>query len=417
MEHVEAAFPDDPALQADMAATLTQTADALSDARASGMVDRAAMLLERAYGRDDRRTLAARQLVYHSDLLRGAGQIEQMERDLTLIRKLPASERDLLFPAAWLNCQRAHKARGTIDTFLPTLRDVRDQLSRESDADSGDKFSLDQQILLVETSTSDTARAIEGLRGMLDRASVLDQGEGAYTLSVLFELQQLQRTSGDRRGALQTLEWGAAICAELYGGMEQATHEWLSHLYRVALELHDYRRAVLAAREQVRAAEAMLGPQSLYTTKANGRLARALLALGENLEEAEKAARSAVEGAPELLGEGEGWALYHEAIWAWSIRSLGDPSRAEAVLRSRMEVETRAGRGTAANWVEIVQYTELAQCAMDQGEKARDMSSRVDAIESLLRVAERHAKELGPDWPSVQLVEAARARWESLRPR
>ncbi len=90
--------------------------------------------------------------------------------------------------------------------------------------------------------------------------------------------------------------------------------------------------------------------------------------------------------------------------------------RAESIIRSRMDVETRAGRPDSVNWVDVVRFTELAQCAMDTGEKRGDLESRTADIESLLQVAERHAKELGPDWPTVQLTEAARARWEAIRP-
>ncbi len=297
MEHVEESFPNDPALQADVAATLAQTANALSDPRDPQFCAQAAALLERAYGRDDPRTLVARQYIYHASLVNGrTSDVADMERDLATIRSLPPGKDGRMLLTAWATCLRAHEMRGTVGDILPTLRDIRAELDERSDIDSPLKLTLDLNILRVETMDTDPAAGLTRLRDMLHRAHQLDGGTGLHTLNILFDIHNFQRTMGDLTGAVATLEQGSVLCAKLYGGMDQATYEWLSNMYVVALQLRDYPRAEAAAREQVRGAEAMLGSHSFYTTKANGRLARTLLTQNKSLVEAERAARSCRRG-------------------------------------------------------------------------------------------------------------------------
>lgn len=418
MEHLEESFPNDPALQADVAATLAQTANALSDSRDPLFCTRAAALLERAYGRDDLRALVARQYMYHAALVNSnTTMLPDMERDLVVIRSLPLGQNDRLLQNSWSSIFRAYEQQKRAAEFLPTLREVRAELEERSPADSPHKLTLDLYILRTTLKTSDPVAAVQSLRDMLHRAHAMDGGMGPHTLSVLFEVQAAQSDGGDLNGALVTLEQGAAISAKVYGGMDQATYEWWSNIYFVSLLMHDFDRAEHAAREQVRGAQAMLGPHSFYTTKAYGRLARTLLTQGKNLEEAERAARASVEGAPELLASGDGWALYHEVLWSWAVRAGGDVDRAEAIIRKRMEVEASAGRPAAVNWVEIARATELAQCAMDRAVRDGTIAEQADEVERWLRIAEQHARDLGEDWPWVHLTTLARERWETIRPR
>ncbi len=417
-EHLEESFPGDVALQADMAAVLAQTGSVLSESRQPQLAARAESLLSRAYGRDDPRTQAARQYVY-SNMLANAqpSAVDEMRRDLDVIRARARSEdRELLAWARghWLS---AMGQLGRAREAIPLLREMRADLERDSAADSEDKMALDLAILRTDLMESRAAEGLEPIEGLLRRARTLEGGSGPAVLQVLFEKQLFERAAGDLSGAISTLREGAAMSAERYGGKDQRTYEWWSGLYTVAFDVQDLGLAEHAARQQVVGAEAMLGPHSFYTTKAHGRLARALLAQGKNLTEAERSARAAVDGAPELLAIGDGWALYHELLWAWAIRLRGDPVRAEAVIRDRVEVEANAGRPGSVSWVEIMRWTELAQCAMDRatlpGGGSTMSPGALLAVREMLATAERFAKELGPNWPSVQLFDAAQRRFEA----
>ncbi len=107
MEQLEASFPDDPALRADMAAALSQTAASISDPRLQSLQKRAAELLQQAYGINDRRTLIARHLLHSTMLLDGAGAaLPEIERDLAALRSpATATDRELLCRVATLYLQ------------------------------------------------------------------------------------------------------------------------------------------------------------------------------------------------------------------------------------------------------------------------------------------------------------------------
>ncbi len=417
-QHLEESFPGDAALQADMAAVLAQTGSVLSDSRQPQLALRAESLLSRAYGRDDPRTQTARQYVYSNMLANASsGSVDEMRRDLDVIRaRARPEDRELLVWARghWLEALRQ---LGRAREALPLLRELRGDMERESAADSVDKIVLELAILRTEFTESRASETLQPVRELLGRARALEEGSGSAVLQVLFEKQLFERAAGDARAAIETLREGAAMSVERYGGKDQRTYEWWSGLYSAAFQVQDLALAEHAARQQLEGAQAMLGPHSFYTTKAHGRLARTLLAQAKNLDEAARAARAAVDGAPELLAIGDGWALYHELLWAWAVRLGGDPARAERVIRDRLETETRQGRPESVSWVEIMRCTELAQCAMDRAEASPGSTPSPAAwtgISELLAAAERHARTLGPDWPSVQLYEAARRRFEAM---
>jgi serine/threonine protein kinase len=410
--HLDESFPHDPALQADMAEALCVTAGRMSDPRIEVFTQRAADLLERAYGRNDVRTLTARMRVYANYLLNGSSAfLPDAEHDLATIRALPQPANDILLRSAWgtyLGCLRAQDR--ALDA-VPMLRTIRSDLDRVSPADSFHKVALDTAIILAETTDARAGESVLAMAPLLARARALPQPDAdRATLDVLFNLQAHQANAGASDAAMHTLAQGIALSTRTNGGQDQGTYEWWNNLYAVALRTANLDVAEYAAREQVRASEAMLGAQSLYTTKANGRLARSLLAQGKSADEAERAARKAVESSPDLLAKGDGWVLYHEVIWAWSIRAGGDAQRAKAILEHRIGIETQAGRPHSIAWVEILRSTELANCELDLARAANDLPARRATIDAHLRHAELCAGDLPPDWPSVPLLRAARAR-------
>ncbi len=414
--HLEESFPNDPALQADMASALARTASDISDYRIGVFTSRAASLLSTAYGRDDPRTLAARQGTYSSELVNGSAvNIADMERDLNIIRHLPISENELLLQWAWSHYTQGLRMQNRGKEALDVLRSLRADIGQSMPGDSPTKIALDLAIIRLQTPEGDSRAALDAMPALLARARALPDTDSQWAvLSVLFDTQFHQSNMREFDAAMHTLSQGASLSSQLYGGMDQGTYEWWNNLYFVALMTQNFDIAEYAAREQLRGADAMLGPHSFYTTKAQGRLARSLLSQHKNLEEAERAARRAIDGAPEMLPIGEGWALYHELLWAWCIRLQGDPQRADRIIRDRMGNEVRAGRPVAVNWVELLRATELAQCEMDMGERAGDLPSRLPAIDALLSDAECWAEELGRDWPSVHLTEEARQRYDML---
>ncbi|MFO0831495.1 MAG: serine/threonine-protein kinase [Phycisphaerales bacterium] len=416
--HLESSFPDDPTLQADMAEALCATANRISDPRMLDFSRRAAGLLAQVYGNDDPRTLSARQLHYAQLVLNGyTGCLPDLQRDLALIRRLPQPENASLLRSAWSSIVTCQNALRRPQDATPILNAVRADMERANPEDSADKIRLDLAIIRSECGDDDPQRALSRIPALLDRARAVptDQVVPA-TLDVMFENQYQLAMAGRLDAAMNTLAHGAAISTSMYGGMDQGTYEWWNNLYFIALLANDLPVAEYAAREQLRGAQAMLGPHSTYTTKAQGRLARTLLSQKKNLEEAERNARLAVDGAPDLLATGDGWALYHELLWAWAIRTQGEPDRALRIIQARAEIESAAGRPTAVNWVELVRCTLRAECEMDLAERTGDLAARASRIARLLDEADCWGEQLGRDWPSVRLAEAARERLASLHP-
>ncbi len=412
--HLEEAFPNDPALRADMAWALAEAGNQISDPRIPEFAARAESLLSHAYGLDDPRTLVARQYVYASEIINGStARFADIERDLTTIRALPVGANEELLQRAWWHYVVCLRTQGREQDAISLLRELREDVDRSYAGDSTYKIGLDLAIVRAQATDEHATDALAAMPGLLARARALpgDVAEDAE-LAVLFDMQFHQANAGQYDAAMHTLAAGAAISTRRFGGMDQGTYEWWNNMYFIALVTQEYDFAEYAAREQLRGAEAMLGPHSLYTTKACGRVARTLLSRNVNLDEAERMARRAIEGSPDLLAIGDGWALYHELLWAWSVRLQGDPERARQIIRHRMEVETAAGRPNAVNWVELVRCTELAQCEMDFGDRRGDSADRAQLIGSLIRDGECYGEELGREWPSVRLIEAARARFD-----
>jgi serine/threonine protein kinase/tetratricopeptide (TPR) repeat protein len=415
MDRLEGAFPGDAALQADMAATLAQTAASLSDARLQTLQRQSALLLERAYGPDDRRSLVARHLLHSTMVLDGSpAPLEEMKSDLSLMRRLHAADRELLHRAARLYLQVMGQ-NNRLEEAMRLVEEIRQEMAQGGDASERDDaalLSLDTAILYAKTTTpAQAASAIESVGALLDRARAIDVTPGRLTLMVLFHKQEYQRAADDLKGAIETLEEGTELSTRFYGGMDKSSYEWWGTLYFVSIQARDFVTAEHAARQQLTGAQAMLGPHSLYTTKAYGRLARALLSQGTKLAEAERAARQAVDGAPDLLERGDGWAIFHEALWACAIRQQGDWERSLKVLRDRMTVETSAGRPNAVEWAEVVRWAELAQGEMDRAIAQDRWAERAAEIESCIRQSESFAAKLEPGWPSAQLAVDARARF------
>jgi hypothetical protein len=419
MDRLEGAFPGDAVLQADMAATLAQTATSLSDPRLQALQRRAATLLERAYGLEARSTLVARHLLHSTMVLDGSpAPLEEMKRDLALIRRASPADRELLHRAALLYLQVMRK-NNRLDEGMQLVEEIRQEMAQGAEGsvrDDAALLSLDAAILNARTITpAEAAIAVESVGALLERAKAIDVTPGRLTLMVLYHKQEYQRACGDLKGAIQTLEEGTALSTRFYGGMDKSSYEWWGTLSFVSIQARDFVTAEHTARQQLKGAQAMLGPHSLYTTKAYGRLARALLSQGTKLTEAERAARQAVDGAPDLLERGDGWAIFHEALWAWALRLQGDWDRSLNVLRDRMAVETSAGRPTAVEWAEVVRWAELAHGEMDRAIALDRWTQSEPEIEKCISQSESFAAKLEPGWPSVQLAVDARARFVAER--
>lgn len=410
---VESSFPDDPKLQADIASLLAQTSSDLSDKRARALALKAEQVLEKTYSHNDIRTIIARSrryggaiLAYELDILPEL----QSDIDVVLARKNDSDTRLLNSQCATLAA--CYSYLGKPHDALPTLMRVRSQLDKQTSEDNQYKITLDMLVLRVQSDTHSFEQTLAGLQDCLRRSELIAVDSKLMRVNMLFEIMALHRNAGDLIVAQELTVEGLAASVEVFGNESHSAYEWLSNLFAISMQLGDIETTECAARMQLEIAQKLLGPSSGYTTKSLGRVARTLLGANRNLGEAQRAARLAIDTSASDLEIGEGWALYHELLWAWAIRMQGDPQRAQEIILDRMDIESRAGRSRAAIWVEVIRWTQLAECEMDLAEQ--DSGRGLADAERCVREAVCHAEEIGYDWPSSKFAYAAQDRLRAM---
>jgi serine/threonine protein kinase len=416
---IESSFPNDPELQAEVALLIARSASGVADQRSGSMAVRAHVATERAFGLTDPRSLQALSLAMNEEF--NSSNYRLVPKGMLALDYLNATDDPANDPMAesfleslctaalsksnaaqartLLAARReAIKDRTNIKPVAFLLHDLMD--ARILGAEKGPRAALERFPALLATAESITDTRDDPLNG------------------VLFEMQRQQRAAGDFFGALQTLGEGTARSTRQWGGLDPSTYEWWGGMYFVAMQLGDYETAEWAARQQLFGASSMLGPTSQYTTKAQGRVARVLLAQGKNLPEAAALAKAAYEGTPELLAIFDGWAVYHELLYAWTVRLLGDPARAQRIIEDRYHASLYANIERNISWVELIRHSELSQCRMEVAEAAGVLSPEAaHAIEFDVQEAECFARDMGPTWPASRLATLARARWNAMRER
>jgi hypothetical protein len=306
-----------------------------------------------------------------------------------------------------------------IDDAQAFLQARRAALEARGPADTPEKINVDVASLAARHRGENPPLAISELDALLARARSLprtplaqDAIEGA-----LFRMVSFQRAAYDLDGAVSTTVSGIDLRVSRGLGADTGAYEWWSQLFRLALDAGHPALAELAAREQLAVAEAILGPNSTYTSKAMGRVARALLmnpGSPQRLLEAQRAAFAASRLDMTALDSFDGWAIYHETLAAWALRLRGEPAWALSVHHERREGERAAGI-TPVAWVTLIREAETAQCLMDLAAPLGMLPHEIaDIIEAHLREAECSASIMGVSWPASELARRARIRFDQI---
>lgn len=407
--HLEESFPGDLMLQADVAALLAQTSSDLSDKRSRVLALKAEQIFERTFGRDDIRTLMSRASRYSGAVLDGETSfLPDLERDVELVLARNDPQDVRLLNSLCATLVASYRALGRPHDVLPVLRRARAAMDQQRQEDDQFKIGCDTMMLRVQSDTASFEQTLAGLEECLKRAEVIAVDSAQVRVNLLFEVMSLHQNAGNLTLAQDLTVEGLARSVQVYGNHSHSAYEWLSNMYAISMDLGDAETTEFAARAQLDIAQKLLGPTSGYTTKSEGRVARALLGFGKNADEAQRVARLAVDASASDLAQGDGWALYHEMLWAWAIRAQGDPQRAREVIMDRMDAESRAGRSQAVAWVEVIRWTQLAQCEMDLA--AQDPRRSLADAQQYVEDAVCYAKVLGYDWPSSKFAYQAQDR-------
>ncbi len=411
---LESSFPDDPGLRAELGAMLAQTSINLTDPRSAELAHRAERMLTDVHGEDHTRTVAVRAVRMHAQALAGEyAHVPDIERSIRLLiaRKLP-EEQSLLaqlcstYATACRNYSRPESA-------IALLQEARAALDSTSPNDNQYKLSIESTMLQARTTQSNREQSIVQAKELFERAKSIPTRPELTSLSMLFYVMMFQRDNNQLEDARDTCMQGISQAVAFEDGGIFSTYEWYHNLFMISLMLGDHATAEYAAREQAAASLASLGPTSSYTTKAHGRLARVLLGANKDLADAQRAARAAMDGAPDLLAKGDWWTVYHELLWAWAIRAQGNPERARTIIRDRMTVEATESQNPQGDWGQVIRWTQLAECEIDIA--TRDPAHSLAEAEWCVDQAVCYAQYLGRDWPSSEFAYKAQDRLVAMQ--
>ena len=268
---------------------------------------------------------------------------------------------------------------------LSLLRDV--QLAPLLDSDDRDPKVMEQRV-------ADVVR-------LVGKDSTMYQG-------AMLELTQVYNIKQDHESA-------ARVGDEVLDFMGEPTdmtsfslaYEILSSQYMAFNMGGDVRKAAEVALRQAELADRFLPPANLNNARAHARAARMMLESGMDAKVALAHATKAATATPTLLAENDGWATFHEAVYAWALLANGQPRVAYELLEARQRSEA-AAQTVVMPWVIMQRNVVMADAKMDLGE--------TEGVDELLAGAWKGYKDWNqPNWATVRVIRKAQQRWDAIR--
>jgi hypothetical protein len=215
--------------------------------------------------------------------------------------------------------------------------------------------------------------------------------------------------------ATQDYQSGARVANEVLEFIGEPTdmtsfslaYEMLSAQYTAFNLAGDSAKAAAAAARQAQLADRFLPAANLNNARAHARVARMMLEANLDPKVALAHATKAATGTPVLLAKNDGWATFHESVYAWAVRVNGEPRVAYELLEARERSE-QAMNSVVMPWVTMQRNVVMADSLMDLGQ--------TDGVDALLRGAWRAYEAWNqPNWPTVRVIRKAQQRYDNLR--
>ncbi len=409
---LDAEFPDDPLLRADLAFWIGTSLASLGDPN-SGPILRTAVEIRRgALGLAHEETLRA-VYAYASSYVdqRAADELlpllaESQSAAETLFGRF--DPRTLLF---WdRRLAMMHGRPGPPCATADFAREKWDEARRSLGPNAWPTLRLAMRVALYLNSC-DRHEEAEALGRQT--VAVVEARYGRDSLPALIVTQDLidvlSGSADDAPEAEAMMGRSVQVADDFYGSTAGSAIPRLG-LARALMRRRELEEAATLAREAV---AGMVGaiPSSIHLAKAKGLLARILVWQGHP-EDAGEARRMALEAAAEMLpftgamGPFEDFALYHAAIAAGARRLAGDPAGAAAELEA-LRTGAAQARGGIGPWAE-------AYLLLERGQALGAQSRTAEALEDLRRaraLAEIHTTD--PAHPIRQSIDEALAPLET----
>lgn len=406
ISHLDVTFPDDQAERAELMNLLAEAVANSGDPRTGPMTRMAWEAALAAYGPEDVRTidreLAFRTGIFAPDL---AENLEPMKVLLARSKRLdgPAGPRAIKGVTGMLLCLQI---LGQIDEACALIDEVRAAV-RAKPGDNG--LSLLRLDLLDPRPYRDGPAGGDGelavLRERVERARKLAGPEvKPLLLHAIHQLMAHFRKTGDFAAEHEMLaRERIELIRPLYGVNSATMADGHADLFTAAMIRGDFAAAEAAARENLRICIDALAPNSVYTPKAMGRLARVLTESGTKLVEAESVARDASRRSDDLWNPTDAWSVFHHAVWSEAVRVLGNPGLAERMIVERRAVLEPTFLQERGAWEAVYQCVVMADALADQ-------DRRVEAAAELELAKAAMDKYQGPKRTFERLYERAEAR-------
>ncbi len=391
---LDAEFPDEPLLRADLAFWIGTSLASLGDPTAASILRTAVEIRRGALG------------LAHEDTLRAvyayaASFVDQRAAD-ELIRLLAESQsaaealygrfdpRTLLF---WDS--RLAMMHGRPGPPCATADLAREKWDAARQSLGPGAFATLRLAMRVALHLNGCGRHEEAEALGRQTFATAEAGYGRDTLPMLILTQELiavlAGSPDDAAEAEAMMRHSIEVADHFYGATAGSAFPRLG-LARVLMSRRELAEAETLAREAV---AGMVGsiPSSIHLAKAKGLLAR-ILVWEARPQDADEARRLALEAAAEMLpftgalGPFEDYALYHAAIAAGARRVAGDPAGAEAEIES-LRTGAAAARGAIGPWAD-------AYLLLERGQALAAQSRTADALEAL-RAARAVAETDIPD--------------------
>jgi eukaryotic-like serine/threonine-protein kinase len=408
--HLEAEFGDDPDLHAHVALLLAETLVGLEAREAAvPLTERALELLTRQRVRDEDAIIRARVLCANSHMSLGGFQTAEAQFNAALAvartRFGPFDPRTL-FIGDLLN-HNLLLTPGRSQDGLAAARGAIKAAEEARGADSPEAWLRRLRLITMLQIVPSVIGRPELIAECRRTIAGLARSVGPETPSVAAAsaclAAELQGDAAALPEAERLARHALEINSQAFGRDHGNTYEARTALAGILLRQGKLADAAAVARENVECSLRMIGPRSMYTLKAKGRLARILTWQERDAEEAEHLARDASERYLAYVDPVEDFASYHHAIWAAAVRQRNQPGRAESMLRERIALRGPRSPQAGSAWVESYQYLQLALCLADE--------NRPEEAAGALRTARVWLDALqDPTSPLVLNIEEAEAR-------
>jgi hypothetical protein len=404
-EQIPVWFEHDKPMAAEMAQLLASSGSYVeTNSRAGDMYERAVTAYRDAYGSESPNTLEI--------MLRQSASLtltnSKPDHAQSLAKEAYETSKRIVGPADPLTLRAAAAVVNAVsrDQQHAFLEGVRKTIPADNERAQLVLELIDR--VQVRPGLSDADRDTAEMERLVARArEVLGSSDGSYHGAML-DLCIVYNSREDHANAVRTAMQLLADVGEPQDSRSfQTVYEALSALYLSFNTSGNVVKAAEVAQRQASLADQYMPAANLNNARAHARAARMMLEAGLNIDDAMQHAVKAATSTPTLLAENDGWATFHESIYAWAMRVKGQPRVALELLEARIRRE-QAMNSPVMPWVVMQRNVVLADAKMDLGD--------LTGVEELLAGAWKALEEWQqPNWPTVRVIRKAQARYDALR--